>query len=231
MGSATLETLEEAVRYNAWVCSHLMPHLGQRNLELGAGRGTLTEIIARRFDVIPVDLADDNVAALRKRFSGHPRVAEPLANFFDYEREGSLDAIYSSNVLEHIEDDEQIVRHAARLLKPGGCFVAWVPAGMWLYSNFDRRIGHHRRYTLRDRDRFSSLIRSERLALELREYRFYNPVGAFGWFLKMRCAGRQSISQRDALAMDSLIDWLRPLDTLRLPFGQSALIVLRRTDR
>jgi SAM-dependent methyltransferase len=229
-GSAALETLEEATRYNAWVCSHLVPYLGARNLELGAGLGTLTEIIARRFDVTPVDLAADNLAALRRRFAGHPRVSPPLGDFLEYDAERSLDAVYSSNVLEHIEDDERIIRHAARVLVPGGRFVAWVPAGMWLYSRFDRSIGHYRRYSQRDRQRFESLIRRERLPFELSEYRYYNPVGALGWFVKMRCAGTTTLRKRDALMMDSLINWLAPLDAVRLPFGQSALIVLRRTD-
>lgn len=229
VGSSTLETLESAQRYNDWVCSHLAPYLGRRNLEIGAGRGTLTEIIARSHDVIPVDVSAHNVQALERRFRGHPRVREPLASFLEHEEAASLDAVYSANVLEHVEDDLQLLEHAAHVLTPGGCFVAWVPAGMWLYSAFDRSIGHHRRYTAKDRGRILEFTRQKRLPLTLATYRFYNPVGALGWFVNMRCRKRASINEGDARLMDALIGWLRPLDSLRLPFGQSALIVLRRS--
>jgi SAM-dependent methyltransferase len=58
-----------------------------------------------------------------------------------------FDTILYIDVLEHIEDDYTEVQRAAAHLKPGGCLVVLAPAHQWLFSPFDRAIGHYRRYT------------------------------------------------------------------------------------
>jgi SAM-dependent methyltransferase len=60
--------------------------------------------------------------------------------------EDSLDFIYTSNVLEHIEYDEDILRNLATKLKTGGTIAIYVPAFPILFSNLDRNVGHFRRY-------------------------------------------------------------------------------------
>ncbi len=50
------------------------------------------------------------------------------------------------DVLEHIEDDQGEVEHAARHLAPGGHLIVLAPAHNWLFSPFDRAVGHFRRY-------------------------------------------------------------------------------------
>ena len=39
----TLETMDEAERYNAWLYERARPHLGERVLDAGAGSGAFTE--------------------------------------------------------------------------------------------------------------------------------------------------------------------------------------------
>jgi 2-polyprenyl-3-methyl-5-hydroxy-6-metoxy-1,4-benzoquinol methylase len=51
------------------------------------------------------------------------------------------------DVLEHVEDDKQELETAASLLAPGGHLVVLSPAHQWLFSEFDQRIGHYRRYS------------------------------------------------------------------------------------
>lgn len=71
---------------------------------------------------------------------------------FEYSqlKDESIDYIYSFDVLEHIEDDQQALRELFRVLKPGGKIFIYVPAGPALYSRFDKKIGHHRRYKRRE---------------------------------------------------------------------------------
>lgn len=52
------------------------------------------------------------------------------------------------DVLEHIERDDQFLDKAYSILKPGGLVFITVPALPILYSDFDREVGHFRRYTL-----------------------------------------------------------------------------------
>ena len=60
-----------------------------------------------------------------------------------------FDALLYLDVLEHIEDDRGEVARAAERLLPGGTLIALSPAHQWLYSPFDARIGHFRRYSAR----------------------------------------------------------------------------------
>jgi SAM-dependent methyltransferase len=59
----------------------------------------------------------------------------------------SLPAIGCFDVLEHIDRPEELVCEFMRVLRPGGLFVATVPALNWLWSDADVLAGHFRRYT------------------------------------------------------------------------------------
>ena len=50
------------------------------------------------------------------------------------------------DVLEHIEHDLDELARAASHLAPGGHLVVLAPAHQALFSDFDRAIGHYRRY-------------------------------------------------------------------------------------
>ena len=58
----------------------------------------------------------------------------------------SFDTILYVDVLEHIADDRGELAAAASLLRAGGRLVVLSPAHPFLFSPFDRAIGHYRRY-------------------------------------------------------------------------------------
>ena len=62
----------------------------------------------------------------------------------------SFDMVTSFDVLEHIDDDEAVIREAMRILKPGGLFVVTVPAYPFLWSQHDVSMHHVRRYLKQD---------------------------------------------------------------------------------
>jgi hypothetical protein len=57
-----------------------------------------------------------------------------------------FDCILYLDVLEHIADDAGELERARGHLLPGGALAVAVPAHQYLYTPFDARIGHHRRY-------------------------------------------------------------------------------------
>ena len=57
------------------------------------------------------------------------------------------DTILYMDVLEHISEDREELARASALLEPGGYIVVLAPAHNWLFSAFDKAVGHHRRYT------------------------------------------------------------------------------------
>jgi SAM-dependent methyltransferase len=226
-GTATLEALESAQEYNRWVVDFFRPYLGATNFELGAGQGTLTAIVAETHAVTPFEISPANISALRERLASHPRVVPCRSDILECKDFDCADCVYSANVLEHIENDVSIIQHCAKLLRVGGWFLAFVPAGQWLYSKMDRELGHFRRYTAKDKFRLSQSP-NDGARLKLREFRFVNLPGAFGWFAKMRVLGSTRISSDDAAIVGRLIPLIRALDKLRLPIGQSAVMAWQR---
>jgi hypothetical protein len=61
-----------------------------------------------------------------------------------------VDGVYTSNVLEHIEDDVHTLQQIRSVMKPQSNLVVYVPAFQCLYSSWDNSDGHHRRYNKKE---------------------------------------------------------------------------------
>jgi len=60
--------------------------------------------------------------------------------------DGALDLVMSTDMWEHVDDDQAVARETARVLRPGGRALVAVPCSMKLWSGHDVALGHHRRY-------------------------------------------------------------------------------------
>ena len=227
-GTRTLELLDEATRYNGWLFSWIEPYLGGSNVELGAGHGTLTQLALERHAVLATEPATTGQVRLAERFRDHPRFLGVHGDFSSLPGEGRVDCVYSANVLEHVADDVAMLEHGARVLRSGGHFVAVVPAGLWLYSRFDAAVGHFRRYTRADRVRLEVELEQRKIPLAIVSFAHRNPVGALGWFAKMRLLSNEHIDPGDVQRVESMVPFLRRLDRIGLPFGQSLVLALRK---
>ncbi|MCG6142075.1 class I SAM-dependent methyltransferase [Leptospira mtsangambouensis] len=226
-GIGTLETIEEAETYNRWIASKILDYLGQRNLEIGAGTGTIASIVSENFPVEVYDLSKENYSILKKRFRANVNIQKVGQNIFSVKNWNQYDCIYSSNVMEHIPDDTAVLNHSLKLLKKGGFFVSVVPALPILYSSFDKKIGHIRRYSRTDIKRWESAL-EKNLKIKWLEKSYFNPIGAIGWFVKMKLMNQKAIKKQDAMIMNSLIPFIAWLDYLPLPFGQSMILVVKK---
>jgi len=61
--------------------------------------------------------------------------------------EGSARAVVLLDVIEHLAEPAVALEHAWRVLHPGGALIVTVPAYPALYGDWDRALGHYRRYT------------------------------------------------------------------------------------
>ena len=223
--SEVLEDLASAVNYIDWYAGLARPWLGPNPLEIGSGHGSYAAAWAAAGQRITASEADPGrLALLRQRFADEALVDvrelhAPIEEVADYS------AVVALNVLEHIEDDVAALGSFRSLLAPGGHVVLVVPAFAVAMSNFDRSIGHHRRYTRASMER---TLRGAGLTPVL--LRYQNSVGLLGWLVLMRLL-RQRPSEGFALrAFDRrLVPVLRRLESrVQLPFGQSVLAVGRR---
>lgn len=58
----------------------------------------------------------------------------------------SFDLVVACNVLEHTKNDNKAFSEIARILKSGGYFLFFVPLQQKYFSEFDKNVGHNRRY-------------------------------------------------------------------------------------
>ena len=64
--------------------------------------------------------------------------------------EGEFDVVGAFDVIEHIEEDRQVLASMARALRPRGGLLVTVPQHPWLWSAADDYACHVRRYTKRE---------------------------------------------------------------------------------
>jgi SAM-dependent methyltransferase len=147
-GVSTLEVLTCAVKYQRFLTGLLTRAAGapagdRLVADFGAGLGTFARdarSLGWRVTCIELD------PALRARLGAEGfDVAESL----DDVKPESLDFLFSYNVLEHIEDDEDVVQSFHRVLKSEAPLLLYVPAFMVVYGPLDRAVGHVRRYRRR----------------------------------------------------------------------------------
>ena len=60
----------------------------------------------------------------------------------------TFDTILYLSVLEHIENDKKEILNSLEKLEDKGHLIICVPAYNYMYSNFDKEIGHFRRYEM-----------------------------------------------------------------------------------
>lgn len=141
-GTDNLEVMAEAKNYNAYLAHLVRQQIAgaARVVDFGAGIGTFAQpFSAAGLDIMGVE--PDNAQRQRLLEKGIPCVAD-----ISEVEDGWADAIYTVNVLEHIEDDRVILRTLHSKLKPGGKLFIYVPAFQLLYSAMDKKVGHCRRY-------------------------------------------------------------------------------------
>lgn len=148
-----LELFAHATNWKAYVARHLSPFIGGRVLEVGAGIGSnipqLANTNVQEWLALEPDRGLADVIEDRLRQGTLPSYCRALVGILaDVPSAERFDTILYIDVLEHIEDDRGEVARAAGLLAPGGRIVVLAPAHQFLYSPFDRAIGHFRRYNL-----------------------------------------------------------------------------------
>jgi SAM-dependent methyltransferase len=206
-------------------------------LDLGGGAGSMRAALER---VCSKVLALDGDERLLRAAGGGVAA--------DFERlpfgDSSLDLVAAFDVLEHARDERALLDEVERVLRPGGLFVASVPAHPWLYANNDRVAGHHRRYS---RARLLEVVSSPRLRVEHDAWTnclLFPPIVAAVLALKAlertRLLGRDprhtNLSLRLPRALErSLESCFRAETSLQLrglaPFGHSLLLLARREQQ
>lgn len=115
-------------------------------LEIGCGTGYVLEGISRAWPQIELHGSEYFEEGLE-----HARKRVPTARFrqldaIQLDEIDRYDVVGAFDVIEHIEQDETVLRNLARAIRPGGSLVLTVPQHRWLWSQVDDYACHVRRY-------------------------------------------------------------------------------------
>jgi SAM-dependent methyltransferase len=145
-GIDNLEIMLEAENYNRHLLGFVEANLGSSAevLDFGAGSGTFSAELANR-GVSVTCVEPDPV--LRDQLMSKGLATVPDTQCLEGRHFG---LIFSFNVLEHIADDEATLLALNRLAHEQGRILLYVPAFQVLYSSMDRKVGHFRRYRLKE---------------------------------------------------------------------------------
>lgn len=209
------------VRYKRYQHALIRPHCGETVLEVGAGTGEFASTFTGPKRYLVTDLDPDCVDLMAQRFSAHPEIeARQMDAEGSVDLDEPVDTVLAVNVLEHIEDDVDALRRLAAHVRPGGTVIMWVPGYQALYGDFDRAVGHHRRYT-------PTTLRAafEGAALQPHSVRPVNMLGGIAWWLAVRKGGVGEPNPRLVRLYDRFVVPVTRV-TERFftpPFGQSVL--------
>ncbi len=222
-GTDNLEVMSEAVNYNRFLVDLVTRHAqgAEAILDFGAGIGTFAaELKGRGLDVVCLEPDPRQQAMLREQGL---RAIRDLGELQD----GSLDYVYSLNVLEHIDDDVGVLEAIRSKLRPGGRLLIYVPAFDLLYSSMDRKVGHVRRYR---RSELSS--KAKRAGFRVDDARYVDSLGFFAALL-FRAIGNESgdINRTPLIVYDRLLFPLSRVADLALHpiLGKNLLLRATRT--
>ncbi len=227
-----LELFSHAVNRKRYYATRITPRLGDRVLEVGAGLAGTTRWLCTGTHQCWLCLEPDSV--LHEKVQS--KVSTGILPDCCSARNGTIDSLKPNgpgfdsilyiDVLEHIAADRDELRRAGRLPRPNGEIIILSFAHNYLFSLFDRQIGHQRRY---DRQSARQVCPPE-LSIVYMEY--LDSVGMFA-SLANRWLLRQSVpTVKQILFWDRIMVRISMFcDPLFLHMvGKSILVVMRRNE-
>jgi len=184
----TADELELTPTLDRWHFELLRPYLGCKVLEVGAGPGRITALVAgaaQHDELLAIEPSPHFFELLRSHVGAFPGVSllQTETGRLGSEYANHFDTVYSVHVMEHIADDLRFLKEMLALTRPQGAVVVLVPALPFLFSELDRNVGHFRRYT-------KKMIRTlaQGLPVKIERLAYNNLLGAAGslYFSKVR---------------------------------------------
>jgi SAM-dependent methyltransferase len=201
-------------------------------LDVGCGTGANLEMLSEFGAAEGVDVSAEALSFCQARGLVNVKLGE--AEHLPYEA-GSFDLVTGLDVVEHLDDDRAGLGEMARVLRPGGRALLFVPAFMFLWGVQDDISNHRRRYTLPELKR---ALRESGFEVERASYvniSFFAPI-LLGRLI-MRVTGLRPESENNITIgfLNGVLGKLLgaesvPLRYLNFPFGVSIICLARKIE-
>ena len=224
-----LELFAAAQNWKGYWRREIDPFLGQQVLEPGAGIGATARTLNHRSYGGWLGLEPDatmcrvvEAAIAGGRLSANHAIV--CGTSHDLKEQDRFDTVLYIDVLEHIEDDGAELQRVAQHLMPGGHIIIVSPAHNFLYTPFDRKIGHFRRY---DRAMLKAILPR---GLTIERMRYLDSVGLLASLANKVILKSDTPKASQILFWDSVLVraslWVDRLTFHRL--GKSILCVMKK---
>jgi len=232
-----LSTIASLVNYHAWIYREIQPFLGDQLTEIGGGLGTFSDLLIRHhilgrpnrtIEILEPD--EDFFMKLRNKCQAqHTGLIQTdrlrLTNSVFTSQVNTFDTAIMINVLEHIENDRDIISNIYSSIQPGGTLAVFSPGLPFLYSPLDRRLGHFRRYR---KDELAAIIEGAGFSLEKVQY--MDILGVLPWYLINVLAGSCTFNPLLVKTYDRVVvpitRWMEHY--FGAPIGKNVLVVGRK---
>jgi SAM-dependent methyltransferase len=221
-----LEDLTVARNYYKWIIGIFKPYLGNIIAEIGAGSGNFTSFLLEKEikRIFAFEPSYNMYSLLSDKFKENNKVVTINSFLKEKYKEfiNSFDSVLYINVLEHIEEDKKELIYAYKTIKKNGYILIFVPALSCLYSEFDKKIGHFRRYSKKG---LKNIVIDSGFSIEY--IRYFDLAGIFSWYIVFVLLKKTTTNKANIFLYDKLVvPPMRFLETLiPPPSGKNLLLI------
>lgn len=217
------EQLADAKRYYQWMTDTFRQWIGKRILEVGCGQGNITVNLLDKEYILGIDFDEEYLKNIRERFSAHTNFEaerRDITKDTTELKERRFDTIVCANVIEHIEDEVGATKKMYEILEPGGHIIMLAPAFEFLFSTYDYKVGHYRRYT---KQTIQKTLEASGFVVKKTYY--FNMLGAIGWFVVFKLLKRDFAGSGNVSLQETLVPILKTIERIPPLFGLSVIAV------
>ena len=221
-----LEFFDAAKNWRKYQFKNILKYINSSVLEIGPGTGHNVQYYKNRASQITLLETNKNLAnSLKSKFDEDKKII--VLNTDIHIQEKTFDTIMYMDVLEHIEDDKKEVNKALKHLNSGGNLIFFVPAYQFFYSDFDKSIGHIKRY---NKQFFLSFKENENISIV--ELKYFDSIGFFFAVLnKLFNKNKKETIGLGVKIWDKLMFLSRIMDLIFLhKFGKSLFCLIKKNN-
>ena len=217
-----LDTFDAAKEFRNYQLYYLKSYIKDPFLEVGAGQGGLTNLY-KKFtkDITLIEPDNKLFQLLRKKFrKKNIKIKNQTIDKIKFKYQ----TIIYFDVLEHIKSDLKEVKIASKKLKKNGNLIFNVPAHQLFYNEFDKAVGHFKRYNKKD---FKDIEKKTDLKIEKLIY--YDSIGLLFLILNKIFKLKETNLKNKIYFWNMLIPLSKIIDKLTFnKFGKSLLCVFKK---
>ncbi|WP_242117942.1 class I SAM-dependent methyltransferase [Aestuariivivens sediminicola] len=235
IGESTLQVIAEANNFNKWMYETIKPYCKSKILEIGSGIGNISAFFLEdKFQILLTDMRPSYCSKLRYRFKGDENfLGTEQINLVDQNFDSKFKdhfnqytTVFALNVIEHIKEDHLAIKNCYKLLKENGHLIILVPSYSQLYNNFDKELGHIKRYNKKSLSRLFSPSQ-----FEIKERTYFNAIGIFGWYINGTLLKKKIIPKQQMGIFNTLVPFFKLIDLIILRrFGLSTIIIGKKIN-